>query len=186
MSAFFSSIMTTSSTTSAAAPGSSSDSLFTDQERKKGTLILLTSCGVTLLVTGLTGSKLLRRLQNIYGIPGASATLTHAARPRRLKDISLVDFYSNRNLPPKGKSLGFLAEVTGAPFSLQKARAVPQGDFNPVLFAATALGMATAITCTTFGLGLWVAWRKLEADSVRLCYSLCLTFWTSTFQSRSI
>jgi hypothetical protein len=165
---------TTSSTTlSPPAPASSSDALFTEQQRKKGTLIFLTSCGVTLLVTGLTGSTLLRRLQKKCGIPGASTTTTPvSAGRRRLKDISPVDFYSNRNLPPKGKNSGFLAEIAGAPLSAQEAQAAAKDGFNPAIYAAKALGIATAITFTTFGLGLWAAWRKLEADSVRLSLSL--------------
>ncbi|GAA5862914.1 hypothetical protein JCM8547_003619 [Rhodosporidiobolus lusitaniae] len=220
---------------------------FTPEQQKKATLIFLVSLGTTLLITGRSGGKLLKRAKASEGSAAAPAGLTRAtaqavpttttaARPAppppslprvppstapetvKQPPISLKlppappssFLHPNSLTPPKPRRLlqSFVASSPASsspdgvsilssrpapsayflpnPTLLSQSTAyasqldkldklheegeeqpqAPEDGFNPALYAMKALGIATAITFSSFGLGIYGLMRYFEAEDL--------------------
>ncbi|GAA5820804.1 hypothetical protein JCM11251_003168 [Rhodosporidiobolus azoricus] len=203
---------------------------FTPEQQRKGTVVFLVSIGVTLLVTGRSGGKLLKRAKASEGsaaAAGPAATPTLATNstqppprpsppppptrvqeppvslrlpsappasflhpdsltpptPRRLLPSFVSSPSSVSQLPTRpAPSAYFLPNPTLLRHSTKYAEeldkldklheegsAVPppvEDGFNPAVYAAKALVIATAITFSAFGVGIYGLMRYLEVDDL--------------------
>ncbi|GAA5908193.1 hypothetical protein JCM6882_005969 [Rhodosporidiobolus microsporus] len=204
----------------------------TPEQQKKATLIFLVSLGTTLLITGRSGGKLLKRAKasEASAPPAAAAPppLKAASKPVAPKPapppprptpavqqppVSLklpaappASFlHPNSLTPPKPRRL--LPSFVSSPSSISQLPTRPapsayflpnptllqqsttyaneldkldklheegsadlpppiEDGFNPAVHAAKALAIATAITFTSFGVGIYGLMRYLEVDDL--------------------
>lgn len=202
-------------------PGSSSPlSKFTALDAsKKYTLMFLMSVGATLLVTGASGGRLLKRARRAAAEPiptpqpkpASIIPLVPTPRPSAPSAVpppvsssrqSLLDLATS--FPPivtpqrsllrqwskdKGSDLSFwIPNSTLAESSALAAQAADAYDkfqsgddqveqnyvddgFNPALYGAKAFGIATLITFSTFGAGIYAVMRYFGVSDVSSCPS---------------
>ena len=142
---------------------------------KRAVAIFGLSAGTALVVTGLTGSILLRRLRP--SMLGAAQAQTGAVRPSMpvARPVEVVEAPQTGRFPPTRirEDLAGLRADFGALYGFNDAEAqakLPKPaelGFSPALDALAALAIATALTFGAFGGGIWWSARAFEADSVR-------------------
>ena len=145
---------------------------------KRAVAIFGLSAGTALIVTGLTGSILLRRLRpsmlgTAHPPTGAVSAPTPAARP--IEATAIVEPPQTGRFPPTRirddlagirSDFGSLYAWHDAEGEAKLPRPAELG-FSPALDALAALAIATALTFGAFGGGIWWSARAFEADSVR-------------------
>jgi len=150
---------------------------------KRAVAIFGLSAGTALIVTGLTGSILLRRLRpSMLGAAQASPGVAQPALPAA-RPVEAVEAPQTGRFPPTRirEDLAGLRADFGALYGFNDAEAqakLPKPaelGFSPALDALAALAIATALTFSAFGGGIWWSARAFGADSVR-AISACSAF----------
>jgi hypothetical protein len=155
---------------------------------RRATLILLGSIGVTLLVTGATGSRMLKRATpkpNPAPSPVPSAPISFPKRsPRRLKDLFAI---TSATVPNDEKALSKLDFRTNQQFTKSLPVPTTSGSFpvagvahsepnntaneedpamGAILDAIKAFGIATFILVGGTGLTAYLLARRFESTDV--------------------
>ena len=156
---------------------------------RRATLIFLGSIGVTLLITGATGSRMLKRASTKANapstpVPSAPPAFSMSKRsPRRLKDLfaitaatvpndekvlSKLDFRTNQQFT---KSLPVPSLSGTAAYAAQAGTEANANEEDPamgaILDAIKAFGIATFMLLGGTGLTAFLLARKFESTDVR-------------------
>ena len=145
-------------------------------QKKTGAFVLL-AFGTGLLLSGRTGSYLLKRVAK----PGDVSRTAAPARRLKLKDLAVsndktLDFFSNKTLS-RDSLLDTAPSTSSAPRTLKQfiswgdqdesVKPLPAEDnFNGALYAAKAFGIATAIVITTFAVAGYSIARLMDVHDV--------------------
>lgn len=156
------------------------------ESEKKYMLIAFASVGVTLLVTGATGPRLLKRLQRIGG--GATTTTTSSieAVPAKVKRVRLKDLAASSSFSVDLKKAHYFSTnsaiidqstawaqkveeqdklfVEGS--EEMKEQAALDDGFNPATFALKAFAIATAIVASLATASVYALMRYYDIDDV--------------------
>ncbi|GAA94738.1 uncharacterized protein L969DRAFT_49179 [Mixia osmundae IAM 14324] len=137
---------------------------------ERAPLILLASFGGALLLTGLTGSVLMKRAAQASEASASTLPLARLSRnrPRRLRQLLLLDTAPDRPFEFRS-NLSLLRPLAPPPKVDLKGKgrdtSDDDDDFNPVLYASKAFGIATLIVAASAtGIAAFLSW-KLDVDS---------------------